>query len=333
MPDNNRQTGGTTTSVTGPGMNDILGSAKWLFNSGTAWAPDTTSHVTPFSKQTSNALTGITNAAKGSQGALDANFNRVSATLSDGGLNPLQNEQVGRLENIAGGNGLNAQQQQGSDWLKQVASGGDQNGNPYLDDMISRGSQDIANSDNLMASIGGRYGSGSHAGVLGKDIADFAGNARFKDYSDQQARKDAAMRDYFGQGTTGFGQRADAIGSLYTAGGQKRANTLAGTGQLSDAFDARLAPWTALGKVGGAYENKNQQVLDDKSRIFNETKNGMTGPVDWLAKLAAQYQGGSTTTSNTSNPVANAIGGGAAGYDIFGGPIGAGAGALAGLFA
>lgn len=333
MPDQNKQTGGSSTSVTAPGMNDILGSAKWLFNSGAAWAPDTSSHVTPFSTQTQNALKGITDVANSSRPAINANFNRVSATLADGGLNDLQDQQVNRLQGIAGGNGLNAQQQQGSDWLKTIAGGGDQNGNPFLDDMIKRGSQDIANSDNLMASLGGRYGSGSHTGVLGKDIADFAGNARYKDYSEQQTRKDSAIRDYFGMGTTGFGQQADAIGSLYNAGTAQRANQLAGTNQLQDAYNLRLSPMQAIGKVGSAYENKNQQILDDKSRIFRETQNGMTGPVDWLAKLANQYQGGTTTTPQTSNPVASALGGGMAGYDIFGGPIGAGAGALAGLFA
>lgn len=333
MPDNSKQTGGSTTSVTGPGMDDILGSAKWLFNSGKAWAPDTSSHVTPFSTQTTNALKGIQTAATGSQGAMDANFNRVSATLSDGGLNDLQDQQVNRLQGIAGGNGLNGMQQSGADWLKQIASGGDQNGNPMLDEVIRRSSGDIANSDNLMASLNGRYGSGSHQGVLEKDIGDMSSNLRFTDYNNQQQRKDSAIRDYFGMGTTGFGQQADAIGSLFNAGTQQRANTLAGTGQLTDAFNARLAPYQALGKVGGAYENKNQQILDDKSRIFNETKNGMTGPVDWLAKLAAQYQGGSTTQSQTSNPVAAGLGGAAAGYDIFGGPIGATAGGLAGMFA
>jgi hypothetical protein len=351
-------------------MDDVLGTAKWLFNSGKAWAPDTTSHVSPFSTQTSQALKGVQDVATQGQRYADENYWRVAGQLRDGGLNSLQDQQVGALQGIARGNGLNQQQQtaynrldpmasgnglnsmqqSGADFLQRIAAGGDQNGNPMLDEVIRRSSGDIANSSNLMASVNGRYGSGSHQGVTEKNIGDMSAGLRFSDYNTQQGRKDAAIRDYFGMGTTGagqkagaigsqaalgttgFGQRADAIGSLYNAGTAQRANTIAGTGQLQDAFDARLAPLTQLGRVGSAYENKNQQILDDKSRIFNETQNGMTGPVDWLAKLAAQYQGGSTTTTQANNPTMNALGGAASGYDIFGGPIGGAVGGLAGLF-
>jgi hypothetical protein len=294
MPDSTKKTGSATSYKTSPYMNEILGAAKNIFNTGQAWAPDTSSHVTPFATQTSQALGGLQNAATGSQGAFDQNFNRVSATLAQGGLNDRQT--------------------QSANWLQNIAAGGEMQNNPYLEDTINRGSQDIANSTNLMASLGGRYGSGGHEGVLQNSIGDFAGGLRFQDYGNQQARRDAAMRDYF------------------NIGSQERANVMQGGQDLTNAYNAKLTPWQTLGKVGSAYEAKNQQVLDDKARIFDETQAGMRGPVDWLANLANAYQGGGAVQSKEYNPAANAVSGAIKGYDIFGGPIGAAAGGLAGYF-
>jgi hypothetical protein len=351
-------TGGTSTSVGGPGMADILSGAMYQYNKGSAWAPDTSSHVTPFAAQTQQALKQGANIATGSQGAFDQNFNRVSATLNAGGLNPLQQQQVGRLQGIAGGNGLNpmqqaaydqygsmmtpnglnAMQQQGAGWLENIAGGKEMQNNPYLEDLIQRGSGDIADSNNLMASLGGRYGSGSHEGVLQKNIGDFSGNLRFQDYNNQLQRRDAAIGDYaalggagFGQraglvgqqanlATTGFDQRNEALAALYNAGGTERANNLAGAGQLSDAYNARIMPSTTLGKIGGAYEGLNQKVLDDKSRIFGETQRAQLGPIEWLNSVANPYKTSTQTNTTTSKPINDILTGAGQGYDLFGWP-------------
>ncbi len=330
MPDSSRQTGSTNTSM--PGMNQILGNAAYVFNSGRAWRPNTTSQVTPFSTQTKNALAGMEGSARNATGTFGNSFANLSATLNDGGLNDMQDQQAGRLQQTAGGNGLNTMQQSGADWLQRIASGGDMQNNPYLEDTIKRGSQDIANADNLMASVNGRYGSGSHAGVLQKNIGDFAGNLRFNDYEGQLKRRDSAIRDYFGMGTTGHDQRTDAINSLYNIGAQQRATNIAAPGQLAAGYNASLTPWQTLGKVGEAYEQKHQQILDDTTRVFNETKNSMTDPINWLANIAGSFKGGQQVTNERTNPLLNALGGAASGYDIFGGPIGGAVGGLAGLF-
>jgi hypothetical protein len=286
-----------------PGMNQVLGSAQTIFNRGTAWAPNTTSMVTPLSAQTKNALAGMTNAANGAAPAFASNFNRVNQTLGDGGLNALQNEQVNRLQGMAGGSGFNATQQQALDYLNPIASGAARQNNPYLDDVISRGAQDIGNSANLMASAAGRYGSDSHAGALGKQIGDFSSGLRYQDYGAQQARQDSAINQLFGMGTTGASQKNDAIGSLFNAGTQQRQNVLGGTQQLSDAYNAQLQPYQTLSGVGDRYEDLYSRTLQDKNRIFNEKKNAQTDPVNWLANLAAAFQGGQqvqrTSTTNT----------------------------------
>ena len=371
MPSSSRETGSQVNSVVSPFMKDILGNAKWLFNSGAAWTPNQTSKVTPFSTQTRQALTGMNRQATGAAPLFQQNLKNVWKTINDGGLNDLQDQQVGRLQGIAGGNGLNDMQQQaanqyagvmggnglndiqqsGSDMLQKIAAGGDMQNNPYLEDVIKRSSGDIANSDNLMASLGGRYGSGSHQGVLEKDIGDMSSNLRFNDYSNQQARRDAAIRDYFGTGTTGygqknqatgnfadlgtagFGQKADAIGSLYNAGTQQRSNKLAGTGQLADAFSAEMDPYKVMGQVGSTLEGKNQQQIGDATRIFNENKASLTDPLNWLSALASGYTQQNQTQNTNTNPLLNMFGGAIKGYDTFGGPKGGIFGGLTGLFA
>jgi len=330
MPDSTRQTGSQTQTM--PGMNQILGNAAYIYNAGRAWAPNTTSSVTPFATQTKNALSGLEGAARGATGSFGNSFNQLSATLQDGGLNDMQDQQAGRLQQFAGGNGLNGMQNEGAGWLQKIAGGGEMQNNPYLEDTIKRGSQDIANSDNLMASINGRYGSGSHEGVLQKNIGDFAGGLRFNDYNNQLQRRDSAIRDYFGMGSTGHDQQTDAINSLYNIGSQQRENQIAAPGQLEAGFNSSLAPWTTLGKVGSAYEQQNQKILNDRNRVFDESKNSLTAPVNWLSNLANSYKGGQQITNEQYNPIMNALGGAASGYNLFGGPIGGVAGGLAGYF-
>jgi hypothetical protein len=335
-----------TTFTSQPGVNEVLGSAKTIFNSGVPWAPDTSSHVTPFSQQTSYGLTGLTNVSKAAIDPFNKNFGRINAVVGDGGLNNLQDQQVGRLQGVANNptglnalqmkaynqltptaNGLNAEQQQALNYLTPIASGQARQNNPYLDGVIRRTSDDIGSSTNLQASAAGRYGSGAHQGVLADAVGDMSANMRYQDYGQQQGRQDAAINSLFGMGTTGatqrsnalgqqFGmgatgqqQRMDAIGSLYNAGREQRQNVLAGTQQLQDAYQARLDPFRTMLDVGQQYEGLNSRVLQDQARILQERKNALTDPVNWLANLAGAFQGGQQvqTTRTSESPFNNPL--------------------------
>jgi hypothetical protein len=310
--------GSKTTSTTyqsQPGVNDVLGTAKTLFDSGAPWRPDTSSHVTPFSTQTTRGLQGMFNQANdaATRWSFNNSFNNAAQVTRDGGLNDLQDSQVGRLEQIAAGSGLNATQQLALDWLNPIASGQARQDNPYLEDVIRRSSDDIAGSANLQASAAGRYGSGSHQGVLADSIGDMSSKLRYQDYDQQQARQDAAIRDVFGMGSTAQQQRGDAIGSLFNAGREQRQNQLDGSRQLLDAYNARLAPYQTMREVGREYEDLHSRVLGDQARVLQERRNALTDPVNWLAGLAGGYQGGQqVTTQNTrespfSNPLVNGL--------------------------
>lgn len=330
----NKTTSSSTSTTSMPLVNDILPWAKGVVQNSGGWQPNTTSQVTPFSKQTQTALTGINNVAKQAYDPLKMNFDRVNATLKDGGLNNLQDQQVKRYQGIANSNGLGTVQQSALNLLNPIAQGKEMQNNPYLQGVIDRGSQDIANTANLMASGAGRYGSDSHAQVLGKNIGDFAGNLRFNDFNNQLGRRDAAIQSVAGLGGAGQANRMSAIGNLADLGTQQRQNLLNGTQQLSDAYGLRKSPFQDMLGVGSAYENKNSQLLQDQSRIFNEKKNAQTAPLEWLAKLASQFQGGSSTTNyqQPNNAFGNGIGGLLSGYSLTGTPLGGLLGGLGGAF-
>lgn len=372
MPTSDKSTGTSTTTTSQPGYNEILGTVNKLFNSSLPWAPDTTNHVTPFSGQTMFGLNQLENTSKGVMPEFQQNFNRVNATVGDGGLNSLQDRQISRLENVANGNGLNSmqqtaynrlnpiaggtgynkEQQSAVNYLNPIASGKMLGGNPYLDEVIKRTSDDIGNSTNLQASAAGRYGSGVHQGVLADSIGDMSANLRYGDYNAERSRMDNAINSLFGMGTTGQGQkmnaigaqaglgttgqnqRMDAVGSLFNAGTQQRENQLKGTGQLSDAYMAQLDPMKSILGVGKAFEQKNQDVINDQTRALQDRQQSMLDPVNWAAQLANMYRGGSTVTTGTqpNNTFGNVLGGALSGYDIFGGPLGAVGGGLMGLF-
>lgn len=277
----------TTTSQPAPGMSQLMSNAQGVFNKGSAWAPNTSSMVTPFSTQTKQAMSGMTGAANSSIPAFNQNFSNITGLTQDGGLNDLQDQQVDRLNPIANGDRMN--------------------GNPYLDDLIKRSGDDIRYQQGAIASGAGRYGSGGHEGVLSKAIGDMSGNLRYQNYGDEANRQ------------------MDAIGSLFNAGTQQRQNVAAGTGQLSDAYNAKLSPFNTLSQVGAKNEDLYSRTLADKARIFSEKQNAQTAPINWLANLLGAAGGGQqvSNTSVPSNPVAGGVGGALAGYDTFGGPLGA----------
>lgn len=286
MSGGNKSTGSSVTSTQpSPGMSQLMGNAQGVFNSGSAWAPNTSSMVTPFSMQTKQAMSGMTGAANSAMPAFDQNFKNITGLTQDGGLNALQQQQVNRLNPIANGDRMN--------------------GNPYLDDLIKRSGDDIRYQTGLSASGMGRYGSGGHEGVLSKAIGDMSGNLRYQNYGDEANRQ------------------MDAIGSLFNAGTQQRENVAAGTGQLSDAYNAKLSPFNTLMQVGAKNEDLYSRTLADKARVFSEKQNAQTAPINWLANLLGAAGGGQqvTNTSVPSNSLASGVGGGLAAYGATGNPL------------
>ena len=94
-------------------------------------------------------------------------------------------------------------------------------------------------------------------------------------------------------------RQADAIGSLYNAGAQQRANVLNGTQQIADAYAARLQPYNTLLGVGARNEDLYARTLADRVRVNAAKQSAVTAPLDYLAQLANMFQGGTTVRNGT----------------------------------
>lgn len=83
----------------------------------------------------------------------------------------------------------------GQGYFNSVMGGKYLTGNPYIDAMIQATNKDVTNNVNSQFTLGGRYGSGAHTGVLANELSEAENALRYGDYS--------AERDRMGQAAQG----------------------------------------------------------------------------------------------------------------------------------
>ena len=66
-------------------------------------------------------------------------------------------------------------------------------GNPYLDGMLNQTRDHITNGVNGQFTSAGRYGSGMHAGILAKALADAENQARYNNYATERGYQNQAV--------------------------------------------------------------------------------------------------------------------------------------------
>lgn len=125
---------------------------------------------------------------------------------------------------------------------KSIMQGSYLNDSPWLQGQIDASARDIRDQVGSVFESGGRYGSGKHAGVLSRALADMENDYRFKNYSAERAYQDAAGGKIL-QGTTiaaalpqlASSTYADALAQLlgrYTTGTEKGTSTSKESGGL-----------------------------------------------------------------------------------------------------
>lgn len=72
-------------------------------------------------------------------------------------------------------------------------SGANLAGNPYLDAILDKTRENVAGSVNDQFGPAGRYGSGMHAAILGRELADAENRARYGDYAQERAYQQDAI--------------------------------------------------------------------------------------------------------------------------------------------
>jgi len=256
----------TTTSTNTPYkaaqplLDKGMGDALKQYNAGGLVKPNTMSTVVPFSQQTTqgmNALQGLANDNIGSNG------------LS------------GQLQGIIDNGGYNADQNTALEGIRNTATGSfDINSDPGFQQVFDK----TQNAVNQNAAGLGRYASGTHDGVMTRELGDLGA----RQYQDFQTRKDNAQQQLFNAGQTG-------------------------QGNMVSAFDAAQAPSNVLMGLGSMNEDLYGRTLNDQLRIANESQNAPLANIQALlaaANGAGGYSTGTQTAQGPSNTFSNIAGAG-----------------------
>ena len=256
----------TTTSTNTPYkaaqplLDKGMGDALKQYNAGGLVKPNTMSTVVPFSQQTTqgmNALQGLANDNIGSNG------------LS------------GQLQGIINNGGYNSDQNTALEGIRSTATGSfDINSDPGFQQVFDK----TQNAVNQNAAGLGRYASGTHDGVMTRELGDLGA----RQYQDFQTRKDNAQQQLFNAGQTG-------------------------QGNMVSAFDAAHAPSNVLMGLGSMNEDLYGRTLNDQLRIANESQNAPLANIQALlaaANGAGGYSTGTQTAQGPSNTFSNIAGAG-----------------------
>jgi hypothetical protein len=147
-----------------------------------------------------------------------------------------------------------------------IAAGNELQGNDPGFDRVLKQAQDSAMSAvNSNAMKAGRYGSGAHQGVMGREVGDLSARMLSDNYKMQLGRQDAARQNNFGWGQQQFGNQANMYGQIGNIGQQGLANysnALASQGQLGQAgIDNQMGTATSMYDMGqGAYDNQTNAL-------------------------------------------------------------------------
>lgn len=290
-----QQGGSTPYKKSQPIIDTILKDAQRGYKQGIGSDVYTGSTVDPFSRQTEqtyNGITGVANDNMGNRG-LGKNFQSI---INNGGFN---GRQLGALKNMQGQlndlgkNGLSNDQDAAMANYRQLANGSyDFNANPGAQGVLDASIRDATNAANLNASAAGRYGSGTHEGVLASKIGDLSNTFRYGDYNNWLGRHDAANAGMASLGQQGVQNRQGLASGVFNAG-------QAGIGNMNAAYQGMMQPYQSKLGVGAAYDDLGNRQMQDQLRIFDAQNNAPLKNMQnylGLAGLNGQFNQTQTTT-------------------------------------
>jgi hypothetical protein len=278
--------GGNSTTTTSsnqpykaaePLLKQGMGDALNLYKNGGLVKPNTMSTVVPYAQQTTQAMGDLQNLA---------------------GANSGSNGLSGQYQNIINNGGYNQQQMDALNGIQQTANSTyDMNANPGFANVLKQAQDAASGAANDLAGSMGRYGSGTHQGVLEKSVGDVTGNLVANDYNNWLQRHDNAQQQ------------------LFNAGQQGQAN-------LGQAYQGAMAPSNTLMQVGQMNEDLYGRTLNDQLRIANERQNAPLANIQALlaaANGAGNYGSQTQTAQGPSNLLSNTLGGILGGGSLLGG--------------
>ena len=131
-----------------------------------------------------------------------------------------------------------------NDYYSDVIDGKYMPGNPYISNILSQLNRGVGDQVNSQFEMSGRYGSGAHADVLSRNLADADAGVLYQNYGDEMARRDAAAQ------SAGQSNAVD-ISSLLAAIGAGAQLPYTGTSNLADSLGALFSGGTETSKSTG----------------------------------------------------------------------------------
>lgn len=253
-----------------PLLDKGMGDALKQYNNGGLVQANTMSTVVPYAQQTTQGMNSI------QQNATDA--------MAPGGFSD-------QFKSIIGNGGYNAQQMDAVGNTQQLANSSyDMNANPGFQDVLNQALDKSTYGVNQNASAMGRYGSGTHQGVMQQEQGNLASRMINDDYNRYLGRRDNAQTQLFGMGQTGMDN-------------------------LNPAYASMQQPGQDLMQVGGMYEDLMGRTMNDQLRIANEKQNLPLANIQALLAAAngAGNYGTQTSTAQGPNSTFSNIAGGALG--------------------
>lgn len=241
-----------------PLLDKGMGDALKLYNEGNLVQPNTMSTVVPYAEQTMAGMGDLQAIAQNNMGGQ--------------GLS-------GQMQGIINNGGYNADQQTALEGIRNTATSQfNINEDPGFQQVLDK----TQNAVNQNAAGLGRYGSGTHTGVMTQELGDLGA----RQYQQFQARKDAAQQQ------------------LFNAGQQGQQN-------LSSAYETAQDPAKTLMGVGGMFEDLYGRTLNDQLRIANERSNAPLANIQSLLAVAnggGQYGTQTQTAQGPNNTLSNIAG-------------------------
>lgn len=260
-----------------PLLDKGMGDALKQYNAGGLVKPNTMSTVVPYAQQTTAGMNSI------QQNATDA--------MAPGGF-------ADQFKNIIGQGGFNDPQMDALNNTRTLANSSyDMNANPGFQDVLNQALDKSTYGVNQNAAAMGRYGSGTHQGVMQQEQGNLASRMINDDYNRFLGRRDNAQQQLFGMGQTGMDN-------------------------LNPAYASMQQPGQDLMQVGSMYEDLMGRQMNDQLRITQEKQNLPLANIQALLGAAAGAGNMGTKTQTAqgpSNTFSNIAGGLLGGASLLGG--------------
>jgi hypothetical protein len=165
---------------------------------------------------------------------------------------------------------------QASGYYGDVLSGKYLSGNPYLGNVINTLNRGVSDNVNSQFEQSGRYGSGAHADVLSRNLADADSNLLYQNYGDEMNRMGQAAQGAQAGHTADIASLISAIGAgaqIPYTGSSNLANSLGALFNGGTSNSTQYSPnpiWGAVGAGLGAAGS----VFSDRRLKTNITKVG-----------------------------------------------------------